>query len=522
MASPELTQSALAVKARLAEIFPSAEFYLHASPIFIILLGAVVALLVGVFRADPDKPNFPALGIALVSCVAAVIVPLVAHVRTPLAFLGSGFLADRLSQFGFIVLALGTLFTFLVASATNVGRNLLRPEMVALLMFSTAGMMIMVSAGEFMAFFVGLEITSISLYVLVGYQRADSRGLEAAIKYFLLGSTAAAMILMGMAFIYLHTGSLRWADFRHLDVSEGKPFALLGLILFVCGLAFKLAIAPFHSWAPDVYQGSHSTLTGYMATLVKFSLVMVVLRILGVGLKEPSSALAIMFWLLGALSIIVGSLFGLVHNSIKRMLAYSSVANAGYFCLAFAALAINPGSVVAREALTAYAVVYAILNLGAFAVLAWLEEGNREDLLKEELAGLGSRNPFAAVAMSVFLVGLAGIPPVAGFFAKFMLINAAVSEGLVGLSVVLVLCSCISLFYYLSIMVEMWLKPASRNSIEHVETPMTKSLRLLVGVAVAAAMVVGIIGPRWASSLNYRTAVEKSVQGTAALDSEPK
>lgn len=496
------------VQARLQEILPNAGFYLQASPIMILLVGAVAGLLLAVFRANPEKPNFTSLGIAVVSLVAAAAMPIVLRGQEPAAHLGSGFLADGLSRFSFVVIALGTLFTLFSAALTEKGRELLRPELVCLVMFSSAGLMIMASAGEFLSFFTGLEITSVSLYVLVGYQRQDVKALEAAIKYFLLGATAAAIILMGMALVYLHVGSLRWADMGSLVLTPDAPFALMGMFLVVSGLAFKLAIAPFHSWAPDVYQASHSTLTGYMATMVKFAVAIVVLRILGSSVTEPSANLVLLFWVLGALSIAIGSTFGLVHNSVKRMLAYSSVANAGYFCLAFAALASNPSSVAAREALTAYAAVYTAINLGAFAVLAWLEDGNNEDLLKEELAGLGSRSPFAAVAFTVFLFGLAGIPPAAGFFGKFMLITAAVSEGLVGLAILMVLFSVVSLFYYLSLMVEMWLKPSSRNSIAVAPSADTGMQRVLIGVAVAVSLVIGVAGPRWASMVDYRMAKE--------------
>ncbi|MCA2962050.1 MAG: NADH-quinone oxidoreductase subunit N [Silvanigrellales bacterium] len=496
------------VQARLQEILPSAGFYLQASPILLLLVGALAALLLGVFRADPEKPNFTSLGVAVVSLVAAAAMPLVLRGAAPAAHLGSGFLADGLSRFSFVVIALGTLFTLFSAALTEKGRQLLRPELVCLLMFSSAGLMVMTSSGEFLTFFTGLEITSVSLYVLVGYQRQDVKALEAALKYFLLGATAAAIILMGMALVYLHVGSLRWSDMGTLRLSPDAPFALMGMFLVLCGLAFKLAIAPFHSWAPDVYQASHSTLTGYMATLVKFSVALVVLRILGASVAQASSNLVLLFWVLGALSIAIGSTFGLVHNSVKRMLAYSSVANAGYFCLAFAALAANPSSVSAREALTAYAAVYTVLNLGAFAVLAWLEDGNNEDLLKEELSGLGSKSPFAALALTVFLFGLAGIPPAAGFFGKFMLINAAVSEGLTGLAILMVLFSVVSLFYYLSLMVEMWLKPASRNSIAVTASSDSGLHRLLIGTAVVVSLVIGVVGPRWASMLDYTVATE--------------
>lgn len=491
----------------MAAIRPGFDFYLHASPILLLLIGAFAALLFGIFRNEAEKPSFTSMGIAVVTLVAVSIMPALVPLDAPKAFLGSGFLADGLSRFSFVIISLGTLFTVFSACLSERGRELLRPEMLCLLMLSSSGMMMMTSSGEFLTFFVGLEITSVSLYVLVGYQRQDVKALEGALKYFLLGATAAAIILMGMALVYLHTGTLRWADLGTLRLTAQAPFALLGVFMVVCGLGFKLALAPFHSWAPDVYQASHSTLTGYMATLVKLSIVFVFLRILGASVT-PSHTLVMLFWVLGALSIVIGSTFGLVHNSVKRMLAYSSIANAGYFCLAFAALAADPQSVAAREALTAYTVVYAVLNLGAFGVLAWLEDGNNEDLLKEELAGLGGKAPFAAFALTVFLFGLGGIPPVAGFFGKFLLINAAVGQGLIGLSVFMVLFSCLSLYYYLSLMVEMWLKPASRHSVIVETTPDTPLQKVLIGIAVVLAFAIGIVGPRWANSINYQVARE--------------
>jgi NADH-quinone oxidoreductase subunit N len=517
MTPVNLEPAVQAVRTRLSEILPPLEFYVHASPILILLIGALVALFVGIFRSDPEKPNYPGFWICMLSCLGAALPPALITLVKPQAYLGSGFLVDELTQFSFMLIALGTLFTLMAASFTTVGRQLLRPDFLCLLLFSSAGMMMMSSAGEFMTFFTGLEIMSVSLYVLVGYQRRENRALEAAMKYFLLGSTAAAMLLLGMALLYMHTGSLKWADLRYLTISKENPLAMLGMLLLICGFAFKLAVAPFHSWAPDVYQGSHSLLTGYMTTLVKASIVIVMIRIFGAGIANPSGAMVWIFSLLGGASIIVGSLFGLVHNSVKRMLAYSSVANAGYFCLGFATLAVNPRSLMAREALVAYVVIYAVLNLGAFAVLSWLEEGNREDLLKDELAGLGSRHPFAAFSLSVFLLGIAGIPPVAGFFGKFLLINSAVSEGLYAIAILLVVMSCASLYYYLSIMVEMWLKPASRSSIHPLITEETSPMKYLVGLAVALSILIGIFGPRWASHIRFTPASETVPAASAQI-----
>ncbi len=494
------------LQTRLAEILPSATFYLHAFPILIFLIAAMSALLLGVFRSDPDKPSFTAYGLSVAACLGGVVSIAINHVA-PVAYLGSGFLSDALTQFGMLAVILGTLATLSLASCTNVGRNLLRAELVALLLTASAGLMILLSAGEFLTFFVGLELTSIPLYILVGFQRQSERGLEAAIKYFLLGAVAAAFILLGMAFIYLNTGSLQWSDLSRLNLDRNHPFAIAGALLFASGIAFKLALAPFHMWAPDVYQGANSVLTGYMAGMVKLGVVFALIRILSAGLRDSNGYLMWIFGIIAALSIIVGSLFGLVQKSVRRLLAYSSVANAGFFALAFAVLAYNPGSEISRQALIAYTFIYAILTLGSFGVLAWLEEGVEEDLDRKSLDGLGKKNPFAAFAFTIFLIGLAGIPPVAGFFGKLLILNSAVSGGLIGLAIILAMFSTISLYYYLSLITAMWFHaPSSHTAEGHLDVTVNRRMHWTIGMLAAASLVIGIVGPRWAIKLDQRTA----------------
>jgi NADH-quinone oxidoreductase subunit N len=503
--SSALTQKILAIT-------PPIEFYVHASPILIFLLSAIFAVVVGIFRADPDKPNFPAMGIAMAACLTAIVPPLARPVLIPAAYLGSGFLADSITQFGMIGITLGTLVTLLFASCTNTGRNLLRAELVALLLTASAGLMVMVSAGEFLTFFVGLELASVPLYVLVGFQRDTRPSLEAALKYFLLGSVASALIIMGMAFLYLHTGSLAWSSLHNIYLVRTSPYAVMGILLFVSGISFKLALSPFHFWAPDVYQGANSILTGYMASMVKFGVVLALMRILSAGMHDEQRYLMWIFWILGALSIIVGSLYGLVQRSIKRLLAYSSVANAGYFALSFAVLAYNPGNELAKQALISYVAIYAVLTLGSFGVLAWLEDGSKEDLERKSLNGLGSKNPFAAICFSIFLVGLAGIPPVAGFFGKLWILNSAVSGGLVGLAVILAIFSTVSLFYYLSLISSMWFHPpTSETPLGILDVTVASRMRWTVAILAAISIIIGLVGPRWALNMNTRMARQSSL-----------
>jgi NADH-quinone oxidoreductase subunit N len=497
------------------DILPNYSFYLKSFPILILLLGGLTTMMLGAFKTkDPFKTSHSAWFFGLFVSFLAAAVPIVLPFQSPQAFLGSGFLGDQISSLSFAVIAIGTLFTLLASGATETGKKLLRYELISLLLFCAAGMMVMCASGEFVSFFIGLELTSIPLYVLVGYQRNDLRGIEAATKYFLLGATAAAILLMGAALIYISIGSLRFSDFALLDISFAHPFALLGVLLFICGLVFKLAIAPFHFWAPDVYQGANAHLSGYMASIVKFSVAIVVMRILSTHFASGvQTGLVTVFWVFGALSIVIGSLFGLVNNSVKRMLAYSSIANAGYFCLAFASLITNPDSIESKQALVSYAVIYAILSMGAFTVIAWLEDKNHEDILKEELAGIGSKKPFAAFALSVFLLGFAGIPPLAGFFGKFLLLLSAVHQGIIGLPIILIVFSCVSLYYYLSLMNEMWFKPTARYSIQNTQSaPTNASMKIIVLIGVIMVLLIGVFGPKFAMKLDYTQAIEKELR----------
>lgn len=473
------------------KVLPSSAFYIYTSPILLLLVGALAVMMVGVFTRIPaTRPNRYAWYLSVVVCFLASLLSVTLPVATnSVSFLNKACLIDGIACLSFSVISIGTLFTLLLASTTSVGQRLFRAEFLALLLFSSAGLMVMCCAGEFSSFFVGLEMTSLSLYVLVGYQRPDLRATEAAIKYFLMGAVGAAVLLMGIACFYASTGSLNIADLALLPAAS--PLGVLSLLLITCGLAFKLGLFPFHCWTPDVYQGASAHLTGYMSALVKYAVAMVFLRILtALPVQGNHDKLAMVFWILGVGSLIVGALYGLVHTSIKRLLAYSSIANAGYFCLAFAALARNPASVMAKQSLVSYALIYAVLSMGSFAVLSWFEEGNKEDLLREELAGIGSKKPFAACALTVFLFGLAGIPPVAGFFGKFFLVFASFHEGIVGLPIILIVCSIISLAYYLSITVEMWFKHPTRYSMSSAQSAQTNlALATLTGIAV-----IGFLG----------------------------
>ena len=491
------------IQARFAEIVPGLSFYVLSSPVLLFLLAMLVILMAGAFQKTFHGPSVVSWGIGVVTAATATAMSFFMWSHPPEIFLARGYIVDGITTVGFAVISMGVLVTLIAASRSVSGRSLLRPEMCSLLMAVAAGMMVQIAAGDFLTFFVGLELMSIPLYVLVGYLNEDTFSLEAALKYFLMGAAASAVFLFGIALLSIYTGSLSWESLRILHLgSNTNPIVWTGLLFVLAGFAFKLALFPFHSWAPDVYQGTHALLAGLMSSLVKLTAALVLGRIIISGIGDSSIVLASVFWVLGAASIILGSIFGLVHNSIKRILAYSSIANAGYFCLALASLSLNPHSAWALRALLAGVGIYSLMTIGAFTLVAWIEDGHKDDVLKEELAGLGFRYPFVGAMFTLLLFGMAGVPPLAGFFNKYFLVSAAMEEGFIGLSIILMVMSAFSAYFYLSIMIPMWFKPADENSIE-IKFPDLVGMKVVVLGAILGIFLMGFFGPRWSMDFTF-------------------
>jgi len=340
-------------------------------------------------------------------------------------------------------------------------------EYYALLLLATAGMLTMVTAIDFLPLFVGLELMSIPLYALAGFDRRRLSSNESALKYFLIGSFASAVLLYGVALLYGATGSTSFAALRE-GFDPQSPLALTGLGLVVVGFAFKISAVPFHQWAPDVYEGAPSSVTAYMSVAVKATGVLALLRLLALGaaplggvgatvLDGPDAGLldASLGQVLGglaALSMIVGNLMAVIQDNVKRLLAYSSVAHAGYLLVGVAA-----GTAEAWSAAVFYLIVYTFMNLGAFAIVVALAQGGRDCERVASFAGLARARPGLAALMTIFLLALTGIPPTAGFFAKFGVFSAAVNVGLVPLAIIGVVMSVVSVYAYLRIPVLMYM-----------------------------------------------------------------
>jgi NADH-quinone oxidoreductase subunit N len=326
-------------------------------------------------------------------------------------------------------------------------------------------MMLMSSALDLVVIFIALETLSLGVYVLVGFRRADRRSNEAAMKYFILGSAASAIFLYGTALLYGATGTIHLEQIAGLvqsgDPLTGTPLFALASWLVILGFLFKVASVPFHMWMPDVYEGAPAPVTGFMTTGLKAAAFATFIRVFtglgyGAGLNATLQAhLHDVLWVCAVLTMLIGNVVALTQTNLKRMLAYSSIAHTGYLLVGMVA---GPGVADGFSSLVFYLISYAAMNLGAFAVLAVLAAKDDVGLNLQDLSGLSRRHPLLAFALAVFLFSMAGVPPTAGFVAKYQLFYTAVLAGEIPLVVIAVLCSAISVYYYLRVLVFMYMK----------------------------------------------------------------
>ncbi len=351
-------------------------------------------------------------------------------------------------------------------------------EYYALLLFATAGMMIMGAATDLMTVFLGLEILSIPLYVLAGFNREKRESGEAALKYFLLGAFASGFLLYGMALIYGATGTTNLAGIVAQAASQGGPLLAMGLGLLIVGFGFKVALVPFHMWTPDVYQGAPTSVTAFMSVGAKAAGFAALGRVLIYALGHQAHDWSPVLAVLAVLTMTLGNVVAVSQTNLKRMLAYSSIAHAGYIVIGVAAANSSGGA-----ALLFYLLAYTFMNIGAFGVvIAVGKEDNAGENL-EDYAGLSSRRPFLAAAMAIFMLSLAGVPPLAGFWGKLYVFSAAMEAGLAVLVVVGVINSVISAYFYLRLIVYMYLRPSTG------EAPLT-----VVPGALVVATILAVLG----------------------------
>lgn len=371
-------------------------------------------------------------------------------------------------------------------------------EYYTLLVSAVAGMMLMAHSNNLIPLFVGVELMSISFYVMTGFMRTNMRSVEGALKYFLLGSFASGFLVYGMSLIYGATGSLGYQDIAAVVAGGQTRFPMLlavGSVLLAVGLSFKVAAFPFHQWAPDVYEGAPSVVTAFMSTAGKaaaFSAFVAIFTALMPTTSNLTPQLQQMLAVISAVTMLVGNITALAQTNVKRMLAYSSVAHAGYLLMGIVA-----NSADGHNAIYFYLTSYAFMQMGAFVVVGMLERGHEENLNITDYAGLAKREPLLAFAMAVFMFSLAGIPPMAGFFGKYLLF-VSVAQSHLWLTLVAVLSSLVSAYFYLGLIVKMYFSELTGNH----EPVRAGTGGITVAVTTIVSLVLGLFTSQLLSIFN--------------------
>ena len=474
-------------------------------PMLCVALAGLVVLLAEAFRDRGEK--MPIGGLAIIGLAGALVTsaPWPGFVtrliggnpslwdRNAASF--GVVTADNFSLFVVAVLAVIGIITVIFSSQTIERDGLPAGEYYAILLFSIFGMMLMAQANDLLLIFLALETMSIGVYVLTGIRRDHAAGTEAAFKYFLLGAFASAFFLYGIAFLYGVTRS------THLDTisaaiaaqsMSGNPMILLGVGLLIVGFSFKIAAVPFHMWSPDAYEGAPAVVTGFMSTGVKAAAVAAFVRVFLNALDPMVADWAPVLALIAAATMVLGTVVGVAQTSLKRMLAYSSIAHGGYMLTALVAGS-GAGSETGKAAILFYLAAYSLTNLGAFGVIALLGTRERANDDLRDYAGLWHSHPGLATLMTFFLLSLGGFPPTAGFIAKWYVFSAAVGSGYYGLAIIGVLSSVVSVFFYLRIVVMMYM---TERDARPVPAPISRWAMVGLVLSLIGVLYLGVLPAR--------------------------
>lgn len=445
-------------------------------PELLLALGALVLLLVGVYSGERSYFTVTGLAIALILATGLVIIisPKVG------IFGGNALILDGFSRYMKILMLVGALFALIMSVGFAKAEKFAKFEFPVLVLLAALGMMLMISAGNMLTLYMGLELHSLALYVLAACNRDNVKSSEAGLKYFVLGALSSGMLLYGISLIYGFTGQIGFKEIAQVLNGQAPQIGVIfGIVFVLAGLAFKISVVPFHMWTPDVYEGAPTPITAFFASAPKVAAMALIIRVIVSAFLPLSGEHGVMpAWqqilvFMSIASMVLGAFAAIGQSNIKRLMAYSSISHMGYALVGLAA-----GSVIGVQGVMLYMTVYVAMIIGSFAFILGMRtrDGNVESIY--DLAGLARTNPFMAIVMTIMLFSLASVPPMAGFFAKWAAFSAAVHAGLIPLVVIGMIASVISAFYYLRVIKIMWFDDAKAGFI-----PLPNELKFILAIS---------------------------------------
>ncbi|NSY16922.1 NADH-quinone oxidoreductase subunit NuoN [Neorhizobium sp. AL 9.2.2] len=457
-----------------------------ALPEVILAVGALALLMIGVFSGEKSAPLVTGLSIALLAVVGAMLVFMTGDGQ---AF-GGAFVSDTFARFMKILALIGSITAMVMSMGQAKALELDKFEFPVLLVLATLGMMVLISANDLLAFYLGLELMSLALYVVAAFSRDNLRSTEAGLKYFVLGALSSGMMLYGMSLVYGFTGNTGFDEIATVLSSEERGLGLIfGMVFILAGACFKISAVPFHMWTPDVYEGAPTPVTAFFASAPKVAAMAILVRVVSEAFLPILSDWRQIIVFVAIASMLLGSFAAIGQKNIKRLMAYSSIGHMGY-----ALVGLSAGTETGVSGVVLYMTIYMVMTLGTFAcIMAMRREDGTYVETVEDLAGLSSTKPFMALVLTALMFSMAGIPPLAGFFAKYFVFVAAIEAKLYALAIIGVLSSVVGAYYYLRIVKLMWFDEPKAQFAR-----VSGELRLIFGLSglfvVAYVLIGGPIG----------------------------
>jgi len=477
---------------------PLAEFVPFLPEIFLAAAGFAL-LLIGIPLRPRGTQMVSILAVASLAVTAVLVILVGTPTAGPITILGQMLVIDQMAVFVKLLVLAASSVSILMAAGYLERSGYGGGEFCSLVLYATLGMFVMVSGANLASMYVGLELMALSVYVLVGYFKLEVKSNEGAVKYFVLGALSSGILLYGISLVYGTTGTLDLMTIheRLTSVPENNLALLLGIVLVAFGMLFKVAAVPFHVWTPDAYEGAPTPVTAFMSVAPKAAAFAMFLRLFAGAFAPEVDYWRVVLWVASAATMIYGNIAALTQDNVKRMLAYSSIAHAGYALMGLVA-----ANVMGTWSVLLYMLVYAFMNLGAFGFVILLESRGYTGETINDYAGLAKSHPGAALLMLWFMLALAGIPPTAGFMGKLYLFAAAVNGGYIWLTLIAVVMSAVSLYYYFRIVVQMYLR--DEEEARPAEMYRDRWVEAMIAVCAVVTLVIGVYPTpvvRWLSTL---------------------